>query len=99
MQDQINIVDTAKKTGIPRSHLSGIIASWETSGWITTTPTQVRCVFRLMKPLEEMPKTNDEIEKLVDALYEVMEKREVKDVSAIRKVIEIATEYECELVF
>jgi hypothetical protein len=65
---------------------------------VTTVPSQVRAVFRLLKPPEEMPKMPAAIDDLAQKLYKVMEAREAKELQAINSVIDIATGYDCEFI-
>jgi hypothetical protein len=79
-----------------RQRFAGVISGWETEGLITSVPSQVRAVFKILKALDEMPRTAKLIEDLADKLAVVMGEREAKELGAIASVIGIATGYDCE---
>ncbi|KZV77469.1 ATP-dependent DNA helicase [Peniophora sp. CONT] len=88
----IDVVAAAKAANIDRSDLAKQIGTWEMEGRIRTKASQVRARYNV---LGELPKTPEEVQNVVDLLYEGMVKRENEAVAKLRGVIKFATTDDC----
>ncbi|KAJ6575034.1 ATP-dependent DNA helicase [Mycena capillaripes] len=90
---EINVVDTAIRTGADRNELARKINRWEFDGFIQTRPSQVRARYAVLD--NPLPKTAEGIEKIVDLLFAGMRKREEEGIAKLKEVLELATDDEC----
>ncbi|KAI0033425.1 ATP-dependent DNA helicase [Vararia minispora EC-137] len=88
----IDVVSTSTYEKVDRATIARQISDWELAGYIFSKPSQVRARYAIKTAL---PKASDEIQIVVDRLYEGMLKRENDAIDKLRGVIKFATDDDC----
>ncbi|KAL3422799.1 RecQ family ATP-dependent DNA helicase [Phlyctema vagabunda] len=88
----IDIDMASHRLGIPRTDVVKKLNSWNEEKIIELKPSGVVNVYRILNPL---PKTSDEIEKLVTDIYSLMESREQQALDRTDEVLQLVTSNAC----
>ena len=86
-------VETAtKNSGVSRAQIVRKLNDWNEKNVLELKPGGVEDVYKVIKAL---PKTAAEIEKLTDAIYSVMEKREQEDLERTERMLGLIIKSSC----
>jgi hypothetical protein len=88
----MDVEAAAKQSGVPRSQIVRKLNDWNQNNVLELKPGGVQDNYKVTGSL---PKTADEIEKLTDAIYSVLENREKEDLERTEQMLGLITKPAC----